>query len=271
MKKKSYTLLIIGSILLIASITTAVITYNSSYAESLLIEDAAEKLPKQRPYAYSLAFVFLSFLLTLKGIFNAVFGVKEHEKTDVKTIAQTGLMAALCYIGFALFKIDIPVGTEKTAFHFGNVFCVLAALLLGGYRGGLAGAIGMSIGDLTTSYVTSAPKTFILKFLIGYIVGFVAHNIFKLNKAHSHRYVTGVTIGSSATGMLFNIIADPLVGYLYKTYLLGIPQDLAKTLAKLNFATTTVNAVVAIVMASIFYLALRIPLRKTGIIPEEEQ
>ena len=49
-----------------------------------------------------------------------------------KKIAQAGLMAALCFIGFAVFKIDIPVGADKTAFHLGNVFCVLAALLLGG-------------------------------------------------------------------------------------------------------------------------------------------
>jgi uncharacterized membrane protein len=68
-------------------------------------------------------------------------------------------LAALCYIGFTFFKIDIPVGPEKTAFHFGNVFCVLAALLIGGYWGGLAGAVGMTLADLTTSYVTSAPKT----------------------------------------------------------------------------------------------------------------
>ena len=56
-------------------------------------------------------------------------------------LAQAGLMAALCYIGFAFFKIDIPVGPEKTAFHLGNVFCVLGALLLGGPWGGLAGAV----------------------------------------------------------------------------------------------------------------------------------
>lgn len=47
-------------------------------------------------------------------------------------------LAALCYIGFSFFKIDIPVGTEKTAFHLGNVFCVLAALFLGGLWGGMA-------------------------------------------------------------------------------------------------------------------------------------
>lgn len=59
---------------------------------------------------------------------------------------------------FPSFKIDIPVGTEKTAFHLGNVFCVLAALFLGGLWGGMAGAVGMTIADLTSGYVTSAPQ-----------------------------------------------------------------------------------------------------------------
>ena len=183
-------------------------------------------------------------------------------------------MAALCYIGFAFFKIDIPVGPEKTAFHFGNVFCVLAALLLGGYWGGMAGAIGMTIGDLTTSYVTSAPKTFLLKLCIGLIVGFVAHKIFKLDKEHSAKYITGVTILSCVCGMAFNVVADPLVGYFYKMYLLGVPQDISAALAKISTLTTGVNAIVAVIAASIFYLALRPALRKAGLFvqvtPEEQ-
>ena len=44
------------------------------------------------------------------------------------------MCAALCYVGATFIKIDIPVGTERTMFHFGNVFCVLAALLIGGKR-----------------------------------------------------------------------------------------------------------------------------------------
>lgn len=105
---------------------------------------------------------------------------------DVTRLAQAGLLAALCYIGFAFLKFDIPVpgSLEKTAVHFGNVFCVLAALLLGGYWGGLAGAVGMTIADLTTAYVTSAPKTFLLKLCIGLIVGLVAHKIFHLSAEH---------------------------------------------------------------------------------------
>ncbi|MBE5893625.1 MAG: ECF transporter S component [Lachnospiraceae bacterium] len=297
-RKKSYTLLIIGAVLLLAAIIFTLYAYHTSYQESLEIAEALKevkaeitaieegtikgdlealqaeketlsqnKLSKERPYSYGLTALFLSILFVVKGLYNGLVGVSVSQttKTNINRLAQAGLLAALCYIGFAFFKIDIPVGPEKTAFHFGNVFCVLAALLLGGYWGGMAGAIGMTIGDLTTSYVTSAPKTFLLKLCIGLIVGFVAHKIFKLSKPHSPKYITGVTILACACGMIFNIFADPLVGYFYKMYLLGIPQDIATVLAKWSAVTTSVNAVVAVIAASIFYLALRTPLMKAGL------
>ena len=68
--------------------------------------------------------------------------------------------------------------------------------------------------------------------------------------------------------MVFNIIADPLVGYFYKTYLLGVPQDLAKALAKIGAVTTSVNAVIAVIAANIIYLALRPVMKKSGMLRE---
>lgn len=253
-RRKSFTLLIIGAVLLITGIIAAVLTYNNSYQNGV-----------ERPYSYALIAVFSGILLSIRGIYNATRGTLKRTKPDVKRLAAAGLMAALCYIGFAFFKIDIPVGPEKTAFHFGNVFCVLAALLLGGYWGGLAGAIGMTIGDLTTAYVTSAPKTFLLKLCIGLITGFFAHTVFRLDREHSKKYVTGATILSCVCGMGFNIVADPLVGYFYKMYLLGVPQDISAALAKISTLTTAVNAAVAVIAASVFYLALRPALRKAGL------
>lgn len=304
LRKKSFILLAVGLILTAASLLFVLWAHNNSYRQSQIIGaelssvqaeikaaeagettadlDAlkaqssslsAEKLHLERPYSYGLTFLFLAIAILLKGIYNAVVG-KVPSKADVKRLAMAGLMAALCYIGFAVFKFDIPVGTEKTAFHLGNVFCVLAALLLGGFWGGMAGAVGMTIGDLTTAYVTSAPKTFLLKLLIGLIVGLTAHTIFKLSRPHTAKYVTGVTILACALGMGFNVIADPLVGYYYKTYLLGVPQEIASVLAKISTVTTFVNAIVAVIFASIFYLALRPALKKSGLFlqvsPEKE-
>ncbi len=295
-RKRSVTILIAALVLLVISIVAVLITHKTSYQASVAtgvelsevkatissIEkgDAAgnldllkstqsalsdRKLTEERPYSFALIGLFFSILLLFKGIYNAVIGVAARRKADVKTIALAGLMAALCYIGFAFLKIDIPVGPDKTAFHFGNVFCVLAALLLGGFWGGLAGAVGMTIGDLTTAYVTSAPKTFLLKLLIGLIVGFVAHTLCKLSHDHKAGYVSKVTVISAICGMGFNIVADPLVGYYYKMYLLGVPQELSSALTKMRTLTTFVNAIVAIIAASIFYLALRPALKKTGL------
>lgn len=183
-------------------------------------------------------------------------------------IVMAALMAALCYIGFAFFRIDIPVGSEKTAFHLGNVFCVLAALLIGGFWGGMSGAVGMTIADLTSGYVTSAPKTFLLKLCIGLVAGFVAHKIFRISREeHRKMPLSAAAFLSSFAGMAFNVVADPVVGYFYKTYILGVPQDVAAIWAKMGAVTTLVNAIVAVAVATVFYLALRPALKRANLMP----
>lgn len=187
---------------------------------------------------------------------------------QILTLAMAALFAALCYIGFSYFRIDIPVGTEKTAFHLGNVFCVLAALFIGGFWGGMSGAVGMTIADLTTGYVTSAPKTFLLKLCIGLVAGFVAHKVFHISKEDARKVSLPIaTVLSCAAGMAFNVVADPVVGYFYKAYLLGVPQEAAAIWAKMGAVTTLVNAVVAVIVASIFYLALRPALKHAKLLP----
>lgn len=191
-----------------------------------------------------------------------------NQKVSTKRIVLAALMAALCYIGFAFFRIDIPVGSEKTAFHLGNVFCVLAALLLGGFWGGMSGAVGMTIADLTSGYVTSAPKTFLLKLCIGLVAGFVAHKLFHISKDESRKVPLSVAAFiSSLAGMAFNVVADPVVGYFYKAYVLGVPQDVAVIWAKMGAVTTLVNAIVAVLVSTVFYLALRPALKRTNLLP----
>ena len=213
----------------------------------------------------------LGLIMIVAGVVVPLVGaLPDRKPTQVRTLTMAALFAALCYIGFSYCKIDIPVGMEKTAFHLGNVFCVLAALFLGGFWGGMSGAIGMTIADLTTAYVTSAPKTFLLKLCIGLITGFVAHKIFKISQDREDRKVplTVATVISCAAGMAFNIVADPVVGYFYKMYILGVPQQAASVWAKMGAITTSVNAVVAVIAATVFYMALRKAMRRTNLLPK---
>lgn len=193
----------------------------------------------------------------------------KREYDGLRKLCMAALFAALCYVGFAYFQIKIPVGDDATSFHLGNVFCVLAALIIGGLWGGLAGAVGMTIGDLLDPvYITSAPKTFLLKLCIGLIAGLVAHKVFRISKDTQRKVPLPVaTVISCAAGMAFNVVADPVVGYFYKTYVLGVPQDASKILAKIGALTTSVNAVIAVIAATVFYLALRPALKKTKLLP----
>lgn len=244
-----------GAVVAVAGLIAALLLRSTALAENAA---SAMKLC----YSLSLIAVVVGVVLAAAGF------VPKRQKVSTRTLSMAAMFAALCYIGFAYLRIDIPVGTEKTAFHLGNVFCVLAALFLGGLWGGLSGAVGLTLADLTSGYVTSAPKTFLLKLCIGLIAGAVAHGVFHISRENSsHKRLAGATVASCTAGMAFNVVADPVVGYFYKMYVLGVPQKAATIWAKMGAITTLVNAVIAVVAASVLYLALRPALEKSKLMP----
>ena len=177
-------------------------------------------------------------------------------------------MAALSYVvfNFLQFKIMLP-GGDATSIHLGNAVCVLAALLLGGGWGGLGGALGMTIGDLFDPiYIVYAPKTFILKFCIGLIVGLVAHKIGHITQINDTKKVLKWVIIATVSGLLFNVIFDPLVGYFYKLVILGKPA--AELTLAWNITATSINAVLSSIVAVIVYMALRPVLKKSNLFIE---
>lgn len=255
MAKKNKIPAIVSAVFMILGIVAAIFTRSAA-------------LTKEAPFTDKLLFSCSLLLIMLSAIILIAVLLPEHRKVNAKTLATAAMFAALSYIGFAYLRFDIPVGTEKTAFHLGNVFCVLGALFLGGFWGGMSSAIGLTIADLTSAYVTSAPKTFFLKLCIGLIAGLVAHKVFHLNEDRQRKIPLPIaTVISCAAGMAFNVVADPLVGYFYKMYILGVPQDIANAWAKMGAVTTSVNAIVAVTFASVLYLALRPALKRANLMP----
>ena len=191
----------------------------------------------------------------------------EQRNQTVMKLAQTAILAALCYVSFTYLQIKIPMpGGDATSLHIGNAFCVLGALLLGGWYGGLAGAIGMGFADIMDPiYITGAPKTFLLKLCIGLITGLVAHRIAKIGESSDKAYVAKWSTIAAIAGLGFNVVADPIVGYFYKMYILGQPQKMAEVLAKWSTATTFVNAVVSVILVSVLYNAVRPILLRSGL------
>ena len=161
------------------------------------------------------------------------------QNSTITKLAETALMAALCYVSFTFLQIKIPVpGGDATSIHIGNAFCVLAALLIGGVYGGLSGAIGMGIADLMDPvYITGAPKTFVLKFCIGLITGLVAHKIAKINESTDKKYVFKWSVIASVAG-----------------------------LAKMSAVATLFNAVVSVILVAVIYNAVRPVLIKSHLL-----
>lgn len=185
-----------------------------------------------------------------------------------RKIIFTAMMAALSYVVFTFlqFKIMLP-GGDATSIHLGNAVCVLAALILGGVWGGLGGAIGMTIGDLLDPiYIVYAPKTFLLKFCIGLITGLVAHKIGHITQTNDTKKVLKWVIIAAVSGLLFNVIFDPLVGYLYKLVILGKPA--ADLVLAWNVAATSINAVISTIVSVVVYMALRPVLKRSGLFME---
>lgn len=180
-------------------------------------------------------------------------------------LTLTGVIAALSYVVFTFLQIKIPLGPgDATSIHLGNAVCVLGALLLGGAYGGIGGALGMTIGDLFDPiYIVYAPKTFILKLCIGLIVGFVAHRLGHISTKQETKDVLKWTILATISGLLFNVIFDPLVGYFYKLLILGKPA--AELTLAWNITATSINAITSSIVAVAVYMALRPALKKSGL------
>ena len=183
----------------------------------------------------------------------------------ITKIVFTGLMAALSYVVFTFLQIKITLpGGDATSIHLGNAVCVLGALLLVGLYGWLGGALGMTIGDLFDPvYIVYAPKTFILKLCIGLITGLVAHKLGHISTEADNKKVLKWVITAAVSGLLFNVIFDPLVGYFYKLLILGKPA--AELTLAWNITATSINAVTSTIVSVIIYMALRPALKKANL------
>ncbi len=97
-----------------------------------------------------------------------------NKNLTTKKLVYIALFTALVYIFSRFFQIPIVTPLGQTRFHLGNVFCILAGVLLGAGYGGLAAGLGSALFDLFDPvYFTSAPITFITKFLLAAVAGFV--------------------------------------------------------------------------------------------------
>ena len=173
-------------------------------------------------------------------------------------------MAAAVYVASAFLQVPIPTAIDNTRLHMGNVMCLLSGMLLGPLQGGLAAGIGSMFFDLTNpAYIASAPFTFIFKFVMAWICGkitfgsphiyIICGKITSGSPAHrKQRYVVGGIAGAFAYVVLYLSKS-----FIEHRFVLGLPLEAAMLTVTQKAVVSSVNAIVACVVAVPLGLALR--------------
>lgn len=186
--------------------------------------------------------------------------MERSSNKKILKMVTVGLMAALVFVGNYL-SIPIPNGFLVTRIHLGNSMCLLAGLLFCGSTGGIASGVGAAVYDLLSpAYVLSAPYTFISKFAMGFVAG----RLSRRNK--EGKIPLKVTILAAVAGQLTYIVLY-LIKSFFTVLIIGGTTEAAWLAVGTNAVTSSINAVLAVVIAVPLYIALRTALTKTPIKP----
>ena len=91
--------------------------------------------------------------------------------------------------------------------------------------------------------------------------GSTSHRTYQRNK--DSRKVLKFAIAAAVSGLLFNVIFDPLVGYYYKLWIMGKPA--AELTLAWNVAATSINAVTSTIASVVIYMPVRTALIRSGL------
>ncbi|MDR1254023.1 MAG: ECF transporter S component [Oscillospiraceae bacterium] len=156
-------------------------------------------------------------------------------------LSIAGLMTALIFI---FINIRIPLSTHHQMIHMGDIFCVIAGLILNPALGGLCAGLGCFIFDiLNPMFISSAPFTFLFKFLMTFICSVIAHKI--KNKCSNY---TGNSI-AAIVGVFVYIVLRSIKAFIYNFFILQIPLQSVLILVGKVILVSSINGVLTVLVA----------------------
>lgn len=185
-----------------------------------------------------------------------------NKKGPAFLMAFVGVMAAAAFVSNFL---SIPVGTSRV--HLGNSIALLAGMLFGGPLGALASGLGSALFDVVYGFadpvaggavppILEAVVTFINKGLMALVCGIIVND----RKNRLSRDIV-IYIGAIAGAFLYVAL------FLIKTnlYSLTFTPDLLPVVVPARALTSTINAVIAVLLAPFLYAVLKPALEKSGL------
>ncbi|MBS5164228.1 MAG: ECF transporter S component [Butyricicoccus pullicaecorum] len=183
---------------------------------------------------------------------------EKRSKITTYDMVAIAIMAAFVFVATYFFKIDLPALGGKVSIKLGNGICILAAILLGGWRGALAAAIGCTMFDLLDPvFAPEAWITFIRYFIMAGLCGMIAHG----NGAQGKRFgrnVTAAIVGAYSYSLMY--ISSKVIGQM----VLGAPSLQNAVIAcTTNITASLINATAGVIVALVMAPVLRRALEQT--------
>ena len=181
----------------------------------------------------------------------------KQQKFTTKKIVITALLAALTVAGSAI-RVTLPLSIAgTTAFHLGNIMCVLSGLMLGPWFGGFASGLGSAIYDMMNpAYIEECWITFLTKGALALVAGLIAWS-------GKNKWGYGKAILAAACGAVTYAVLYLVKSYFYNgLFIRGLTAEAAMVTVIGKIPATIFNAAVAIIFAPILGIAIRTALDK---------
>ena len=184
----------------------------------------------------------------------------KHENKMIYRVTLTAVFAALVFVS-SMLSVPIPVAIgDVTRIHLGNIFCLLSGFVLGPVGGGLAAGLGSALYDMTNpAYIASAPFTFVFKFLLAAVCSWAAYA--RGSRAENHGQNILAAIAGSATYMVLYLGKSFIEGMLLGSALVPVLLSVGT-----KAVTSSVNAVIAVVVSVPLCAAIRLALKKSHLL-----
>ena len=177
------------------------------------------------------------------------------------------MAAIICVI--TLFRI--PLGQSKV--HFANAMCLLAGLLLGPVTGGVAAGLGSALYDvLFGGYdFLNAAITFVSKFAMAWVTAMLYQHWAKKEADAPEKPLKETILPlavSCIAGALTYVALYMLKTWIFKMYVEPVPADTIPGVLVAKLIPSLINAAFAVVVAPIFYHAVRPALKSMGVLKQ---
>lgn len=173
-----------------------------------------------------------------------------NKNLTTKKLIYVALFTALVYIFSRFFQIPVVTPFGQTRFHLGNVFCLLAGILMGPGFGGLAAGLGSALFDLFDPvYFTSAPITFVTKFALAFVAGAIYRKRSEL--VDKKRLVLAAILGQLTYVFLYL-----LKTYITNKFVMGFTNEAVMAELIPKAGVSLFNALISVIIAFILAMPL---------------